>query len=315
MRDGDSPFSDDYETARNRFLAAADRFGVHAASIRGGIAEMTADIARLGSPETPGLIIVCGGGRGAGTLAGCGAALYGLSRDVIMDLPARIGLILVHAANPEGPVWSRKQSGAVSTPAEPQQGEERQFPDLTESRFREFAEATQWGDGQTSGIRFDQLANRPLASLAEAAFDRADLDAAVAPLLERAESITLLDVRTGPGAFRQHHIYSCDPEGSAGRQRAERWLHAVPPADSADPEAYSPDNCSAGLAITHQRAKRTRIILELGTDSMAGMLGGDGRLSATTTYPRSKDWRNDATRAIGQTLKKIYMNMMSDIST
>lgn len=306
MREGESPFSDNFLTARDRFLAAADRLGARAASVAGSDPEMIADVARLGSPEAPGILILCSNGRGPGTLAGCAAALWALSRDSLMALPAQIGLVLVHAANPSGPVWSLEQTFSAPSNKEGHNDWETGWLASAESRYQEFTR---------DGVNFSDLAERPLASMAEAAFQRSPLKDVVLPMLTKARAITVLDVRTGPGAYRRHDVISCDPEGSAGRHRAEKWLQAIGPRDEADPLEYSIENCGAGLASESPKARRTHLVLELGTDSMAGILGGDGRTPDSASYPKAEDWRQEATRTIRKTLNSLYSTLRDDVKT
>ena len=306
MRDGELPFSNDFQTARDRFLAAADRLGVRAASIPGIDPSITADVARLGSPEAPAVLVVCSGGRGLSSLVGCGAALCGLSREMIMALPAQVGLVLVHAANTSGPVWSPARPFLATTPAPADSEWEDGLLASAEGRFQDYAE---------DEIEFSTIADRTLSSMAQAAFDRKALAAAVSPMLAQARAITILDVRTGPLPFRQHAIYTADPEGSAGRQRGERWLHATPPPEDTDPDAYAAENCGAGLTSDNLIARRTRLFLEFGTDSMAGLLGGEGRSRGTSAYPASEDWRINAAKAIRTTLRVISDSLLTDVQS
>lgn len=104
-------FSPDYVTARSRFRAAARAAGAAletlALKARGPQGEeLTIDIARLGPPGAPRVVLHTCGLHGVEGYAGAAVQLAVLARPPAM--PDGCALVLVHALNPYGMAWLRR---------------------------------------------------------------------------------------------------------------------------------------------------------------------------------------------------------------
>lgn len=106
-------FAPTYALARGGFLQRAEREDarLHTAlhSLRGSEGEELAiDVADLSRPGDRRAVVVASGTHGVEGLLGSGAQSALLDRAVAGDLPAGVGLVLVHAHNPHGFSWLRR---------------------------------------------------------------------------------------------------------------------------------------------------------------------------------------------------------------
>lgn len=101
-------FAPDYASARRAFLHAAEsrgaQLGSHGLPLRGaGDEELAVDTAYLGPDAPDSLIVVSSGIHGAEGFAGSAIQHHVLTQSLdSLDLPANMGLLLVHAINPFG---------------------------------------------------------------------------------------------------------------------------------------------------------------------------------------------------------------------
>lgn len=307
MSDPAALFSDDIDTARDRFLAACDRIGLRVASHRArtpeGPAGMFCDVTRLGSPEAKSVAVLCSGAAGLAGLLGCGAALNAVAGEGLKDLPRDVALVLIHAANPHGPIWPYFAPGEENRTAEPP-------PDWSDSVLA--AAEKRFADYQTEGgIDWREMGGRTLASMAPPAWDSSVLRAVAADQLKGAARICVIDPRTGPGQFGGYTLVPCDPRHSAARDRAESWFVIdLDAADRAIGTAGTP--CGGGIGGLIKSARTTSVLVEVGTYSMAGVLGS-GRRDAASPYPSAPDWRNAAWKAVRETLRLAYAGLQRDV--
>lgn len=298
-------FSDDYETARRRFLSACDRIGLRATSYwsrvnRGGGDPLVCDTVRLGSPEAKRVAVLCSSAAGPAGLLGCGGALGVVAGEGLLDLPKEVALVLVHAANPGGPVWPYFTEGEQPANDGPAPSWSDGVLAEAEKRFSAFQ--------QEQGFDWAKLAGQTLASMTPPAWDGDVLREIVKDRLGDAEQVCLVDPRTGPGQFAAYEIIAADPAGSAARDRAESWFAQDLGTESrADGVGVTP--CAGGLGGVLPKARVTNVILEIGTYSMAGVLSGGSRRDAFRSFPASREWREAAWKAMRKTLKLVYYGL------
>lgn len=298
-------FSDDYETARRRFLTACDRIGLRVSSYWSRVHQtegepLICDTARLGSPEAKRVAVLCSSAAGPAGLLGCGGALGVIAGEGLKDLPKEVALVLVHATNPGGPVWPYFTDGDQPANDGPAPSWSDGILAEAEKRFTAFQ--------QEQGFDWAKLAGQTLASMTPPAWDGDTLRQIVLDHLDDAEQICLIDPRTGPGQFGAHEIIAADPAGSAARNRAESWF-ALDLGAETRAEGVGVTPCAGGLGGLLTKARATNVILEIGTYSMAGVLSGGSRRDAVRSFPSSTEWREAAWKAIRKTLKLAYYGL------
>ncbi len=309
MVDGISCFSEDLDTARDRFLTACDRIGLRVLSYPakgerpdGGM--LSCDVTRLGSPEAVRVAVLCSAAGGPAGLLGCGGALGILTEGGLKDIPRDVALVLVHAANPGGPIWPYFPEEESGMPDQPGPEWSDSILSGAEARFADFQAKL--------GLDWGRLAEKPLISMALPAWDGDTLRAIAAEWFDGAQQVCVIDPRTGPGPFAQHEIVPCDAEHSAGRDRAERWFTLNVVEES---KAVGAGNapCGGGLGGLLPKAQVTNVILEIGTYSFAGLLGGEarGRRDAISSFPAAPDWQLAAWLALRDTLRTAYRGLLS----
>ncbi|WP_420418225.1 DUF2817 domain-containing protein [Pacificispira sp.] len=301
-------FSDDVERARERFLIACDRIGLRVTSYRSRLTQrnghpMYCDVTRLGSPEAKRAVVLCSAAAGPAGLLGCGGALGVITAGGIQDIPKEVGLILVHAANPGGPVWPYFADGDSPAADGPAPAWSDGVLAAAEKRFSDFQ--------QESGFDWTKLAGQTLASMSPPAWDGDVLREIAADRLKGLNQICVVDPRTGPGQFGAYETVSCDPKGSAARDRADSWF-AIDPAAEDRVQGAGNTPCAGGLGGLVKTARVTNVIVEIGTYSMAGVLSGGDRKDAMRSFPSSADWRVSAWRAMRETLRRAYQGLMRE---
>lgn len=107
-------FSADYQSARARFIAAADRLGwrreAHDIGSSGPAGEsLCIDTALLGNPVPENVVVVSSGLHGVEGFFGSAVQLAFLEQQAArLALPSDAAIILVHALNPFGFAWRRR---------------------------------------------------------------------------------------------------------------------------------------------------------------------------------------------------------------
>jgi polar amino acid transport system ATP-binding protein len=109
-------FPETYEECRARFRLAADRAGArledHAIAARGPAGErLTLDVARLGAERAERVLVVMSGTHGVEGFAGSAIQQALLEECALRGrLPSRAAIVVVHAVNPYGMAWWRRQN-------------------------------------------------------------------------------------------------------------------------------------------------------------------------------------------------------------
>jgi hypothetical protein len=109
-------FSHSYTQARERFLAAAQARGavveshVHPTATGMGGETLSMDIAYLGLPEAPSLLVLTSAMHGAEGYCGSGCQIALLNDAALLDKAhaGGIGILLIHAVNPYGFSWNQR---------------------------------------------------------------------------------------------------------------------------------------------------------------------------------------------------------------
>jgi hypothetical protein len=248
----DNRFARDYATARRKFFLAAELAGVpvrtheHPLSGPGG-EKLATDVALLGDPGAPGVVVVTSGVHGPELFCGSGAQV-----DALLDLDrerlAGVALLLVHAVNPYGTAWLRRTN-------EDNIDINRNFIDFDKPLpenpgYAELAEDFVPADGSAAtlaaadariadyGRRHGEAALRvatsgghyshPLGMFyggTKPTWSRRTMEAILAEHgLARRTLVAALDFHTGAGPFGYAEpIYSGDPD-HPGCARLKRWI-------------------------------------------------------------------------------------------
>lgn len=310
MTDPVSCFSDDFDRARDRFMTACDRIGLRITSYparddHAGDKALSCDVARMGSPDASRVAVLCSAAGGAAGLLGCGAILGVLTEGGLQDLPREVALVLVHAANPAGPIWPYFAEDDVISANKPAPDWSDSVLAAAEERFAAF-QAEQ-------GVDWNKLAGQTLASMKPPAWDGAVLRAIAATQFENARQVCVIDPRTGPGLYGAHEIVSCDPPDSAGRSRAESWF-TLNVAQVSEAIGAGTAPCGGGLGGLLPKAQVTNVVLEIGTYSLTRRLGGAtrGPNELPPSYPSDSQWRDKAWHGVRTTLQNAYRGLLRD---
>jgi Protein of unknown function (DUF2817) len=108
-------FSDDYFTARSRWMAAAERYGGRIESYPiDAVAplkeqKLTIDVAIFGNPHASKALVISSGLHGAEGLFGSAIQLATIDRYLATDrLPSDLAIVTIHTLNPFGCAWHRR---------------------------------------------------------------------------------------------------------------------------------------------------------------------------------------------------------------
>jgi hypothetical protein len=113
MIDTPASFSSDYQEARSKFREAATAAGGAVEAILhpergpdGG--ELFTDVAAFGLNDADKILVLISGTHGVEGFCGSGAQIDLLRRGEMARLPARVGVLMIHAINPYGFAWLRR---------------------------------------------------------------------------------------------------------------------------------------------------------------------------------------------------------------
>lgn len=107
-------FAQDYAAARARFLKEAEGAGATLTPFENPAGPgpqgetLATDVAYLGAPDAPGLLIVVSGTHGAEGFCGSGCQSAMLGEGVLSAAGTEVGVLLVHAINPYGFAFLRR---------------------------------------------------------------------------------------------------------------------------------------------------------------------------------------------------------------
>lgn len=264
----DRGFPTDVEAARESFLIAADRAGLRVDSLEGeaGRPYATLDWVRLGAPAAPRLLIIGTGAVGRGSFAAAGALTHLLDGPIRRLLPAGVQALLVHAANPVGPLWPVHDLA----PAPPfplrasrlAQEEESWTSALlanAERRFRDYQRASRLAAEE---------AEREQGGVYRPAFSDAALDFILAGLETLPRRVAILDIRPGLGRFGELEVRAAAPAASDAALRAHDVFGAELPGQGDLPRALG------GVAERLTGVETAPAVAEIGTRSAEGPLLG-----------------------------------------
>ncbi len=285
-------FASDSRTARVRFLSACDSVGLHVVSYRRPQAKEGApvlvDVARLGSPDSERLVVLCPGARLADALCASGIEVTLLREAITETAPRRVALLLVHATDPSALAAPKRSTTELPR--------NRRWQDTVlaaaETRFAEYAR-TRGLD--TSAVGNGRASASPLAWPLETIADISDR------FLARARKLVVLDLQTGSGAYGEGEVISCHAPGTSGERRAVAIFDARVALDT-ESATLAAGPIARGLALRRHTAETTAVVLQFGAYSIKSVV--DSLLSDPETdparvgpdigrlfYPESDDWR------------------------
>ncbi len=101
-------FSNDYVSARSKFLSACQSGGIEVDSYlnpnakgKGG-EELTVDVARIGNPDADNVIFILSAVHGVEGYCGSGVQVGLLNSEQLENIPDNLSVVLVHGVNPYG---------------------------------------------------------------------------------------------------------------------------------------------------------------------------------------------------------------------
>jgi hypothetical protein len=245
----------DYPEARRRFLAAARSAGAsvdhtpqpHVRGPDGG--ELAIDVARLGPLDAPAVLVVVSGTHGVEGYAGS-ALQAGLLAGPARNLPAGLGLVLIHALNPYGFAWIKRTNednvdlnrnfidwdGPVPTNPGYDELAEVLVPEEWDEATRASSTAALLGEVERRGLPEMQQ----VISGGQYRHERGVFYGGVGPawsnrwLRDRAATLSgpasrigVVDLHTGLGPWGEGELIVCEPRDHPRYRRAEGWWGEV----------------------------------------------------------------------------------------
>ena len=244
-----SPFPLTYDECRARFRQAAAGAGAglraHRVPARGPDGQsLTVDVARLGPDPAPRLLVLMSGTHGIEGFAGSAIQTeWLLARGEDDTLPADLGVVLVHAVNPYGMAWWRRQNESnvdlnrnwvsfeSAPPENPGYRELHPFlcplenADRTEMEFRKASQRLidehgyDWVKTAITVGQYEVPDGLYYGGAQREASTRILEEALREPLAE-AEQVLTVDLHTGHGDFGTYTLLCSATEGSD----EHRWL-------------------------------------------------------------------------------------------
>ena len=310
MNDHASCFCDDPAEARDRFLAECLKAGLAPMTLPardGAGGALYCDVVRLGAPSAHSTIVLCSGAAGSAGLVNAGICAGLLENRLQRHLERPVSVVLVHAVNPDGPVWPKPPAKAAPVLVDGDaisKAEASWTSELLSAVDRRFGtELALTAEGAAAppekGPATDEprLAD-PNGAKPPSAWTRHDLERIAGEYLQESRFVLCLDFRTGLGQWAVPAFRSADPPASAARGRARRWfgpLEGEEAAKSAEtgPPAFEADQAgSGGLAGFAEDAESVSMIVDFGTFPGTGLVSTvTGRQQSRQDYPSQRDWR------------------------
>lgn len=299
LRQAPGFFSASYAEARAKFRAACAAEGLSVREyphpLAGPAGEALAtDVARLGPADAARLLIVISGTHGVEALAGSGAQIGWLCSGLRRPLPADTAVLFVHAINPWGCAWQRRQT-------EDNVDLNRNFHGfdgpLPENPLYALVHPLIVGAASGARARDDPGIARFRAENGETAlanalfsgqYDHADgvgfggdhagwshrtLKAIFAEHAGTADQVAVIDIHTGLGSFGHGIVLCLEEPGSPASRRARAWFGpgVVSPRDAAE-VPYELEGNMLDWAGRTLAAETTVVAVEFGTFALARML-------------------------------------------
>lgn len=205
------------QTARNRFLAACSLAGASTTAYRSrstaeGDQTYWLDVARLGSPDAPGVLVLACALNGDEGYCGSTVMTEWLEKGHQRDIPRDVGLVMLHAVLPAG-------YANIGAPA-PQRLEQRSWSDTVLSaaarRFASYAER--------AGLKPSERRAAGERPVDDTSWMETACDAVAAEIAGHAQRIALLEFHTGLQPYGTTAVASCHPPDSAATGRLRAWL-------------------------------------------------------------------------------------------
>ncbi len=203
--------------ARNRFLAACSLAGAATTAYRNPNLVGTdsdacwIDIARLGSPDAPGMLVLACGLNGEEGFCGSTIMTEWLSSGSQRDVPRDVGVIMMHTVLP-----AAYATGSAPAPDRtPQRSWSDNVLSAAARRFASYAELT--GKKSTE----DTAPSKP--SVLDTTWMVAASDTIVGEVIEHARNVALLEFHTGLRPYGEVAIASCHPAASDASSRLKKW--------------------------------------------------------------------------------------------
>jgi hypothetical protein len=292
---GNGPFSKDFSSARESFLASARDAGAflesHPYPVSGPQGEMLAtDVAWIGPDDAPKVFVAVSGTHGVEGFCGSAAQVDWLTRGEWQNLPKDTAAMLVHAINPYGFAWLRRVTHENIDL-------NRNWTDFSNARdhnaaYDEIADVlcpsewTEESQARTLAILQGLIATLGYNGFATVVssgqhrhadglfyggqapcFARRTLEQIFATRLARAQRVGLIDYHTGLGPSGYGELMIGAPRGSAVHERARRWYGStvtpVGVAESASVKINGDWISAAPAMLSH--AEVTAIAIEFGT--------------------------------------------------
>jgi len=283
----DRGFPTDVDVARDLFQIAADRAGLRVDGLDGGPGRphATLDWVRLGAPGARNLIVIGTGAVGRGSFAAAGAITHLLEGPIRRMLPAGVQALLIHAANPSGPLWSLGEippAPPLPLRSEPatRSGESWTSALLAnaERRFRDFQQASRMAE---------EAAERQSGEALLPAFSTSVQDIILSEFEELPPRAVLLDLRPGHGPFGRLSVLAAAPAASDAALAAHRLFGAELPSAGQVPRAIG------GLAEHMHAVETIALIAEVGTRSTESALFSAFGAGHGDPITSNMDWRAD----------------------
>lgn len=252
--------------ARDRFLAACSLAGAATTAYRGPEVSTEPqpywiDIARLGSPDAPNVLVLSCGLNGAEGYCGSTIMTEWLSAGHQRDVPRDVGLIMLHAIIPAG-----YSAGGAAAPEHPPQ---RRWTDNVLSaaarRFATYAEA--------AGLKTELAPGPGDGREREVGWIAAASDVIAEEAIEHARHVAVLEFHTSLSPYGDVSVASAHPPASAASGRLKSWF-----GDEARPgEAAALDLFAFGFGARLADLTLTAAHVEFGAYTIGGVLGLDAR--------------------------------------
>lgn len=283
----DRGFPTDVAVARELFQIAADRAGLRVDGLDGepGRAAAALDWVRLGAPAAKNLLVIGTGAVGRGSFAAAGAATHLLEGPIRRMLPAGVQALLIHAANPAGPLWTLGE--LPPAPPLPQRadpvaqagtGWTSTLLANAERRFRDFQHASRMAE---------DAAERQSGQAMLPAFSSSVLDIILAGFDDLPQRAVLLDLRPGHGPFGRLSILAAAPAAGDAAMAAHRLFDAELPSAGQMPRSIG------GLADHMHGVHCIPLIAEVGTRSTENALFTAFGAGHGDPISSNMDWRAD----------------------
>lgn len=276
--------------ARNRFLAACSLAGAATTAYRkpGSVGkdsdECWIDIARLGTPDASGVLVLACGLNGEEGNCGSTIMTEWLSSGHQRDIPGDVGLIMLHAILP-----ATFATGSAPAPDKtPQRSWSDNVLSAAARRFASYAELTGKKTGSDTAA---SVTPAPETNWMEAASN-----VIVEEVIEHARNVTVLEFHTGLRPFGEIAIASCHSATSDASGRLKKWFDD-------DVEIDEPailDIFALGFGTHLTELSLTAAHVEFGVYTIGGILSLDAHKTTAERHadvrsmfsPDSDEWRD-----------------------